>query len=608
MKILCATDFTRRSDEATLAAQALAQQTSASLELVHVHETLSHWLHSSDHAALAQTLARGAAARLAERAQALTLDGLPTSWKLLAPTSGQTLAETLVQRAAELPADLVVISTHGHSNSFHWPMGSLAAAIAAAMPVPVLVIHSAKPFLHWHQSPPEPLNIFAALDLSEDSDLVLETLKHFALDRHSHLAVGFAQQLQPLVEDPLGSGSALAGSYSIDQAELQAKLQALFAKHFPQTQPDVRVQTGFSHPAVHLVEMAAAAQADLVALGTHQRHGLPRLLLGSVSQAVLHRSQANVLCIPIPHPQPATPPPSGPQILCATDFLPPSNQAALAAQALALRLGAPLELAHVVQDYLTWPGLPQETQKSLRTGAAARLQEFSLPLAKRGSCPHQSVLQALPHQSVAACLLQHLDTSRPRLAVISSHAKSGASWWPLGGTASSIAQSAPTPVLVVKSADPFLRWLDSNQKLHILGAIDANGDPPEVLHWMRQLGDLGPCTFTLAHIAQTYPISSLPLANPPDSTPPDSLALLQDRLQTIARHSLGENADFTLLIKETWEGIADELADLAQHSPTDLIVVGTRHENGLRRWLFESVARGLIHRSQASLLSLPTAP
>ena len=606
MKILCATDFTRRSDEATLAAETLARRSSASLELVHVSETLSHWLHAADHAALTQTLARGAAARLTERAQNLTRDGLAASWKLLAPTPGQTLAEALVHHAQESAADLVVISTHGHSGAFFWPMGSLAAAIVAAMPVPVLVVHSAKPFLHWPADLTAPLHIFAALDLSEDSGLLLETLQRFGLDRDTQLAVGFAQQLQPLVDDPLGSGAALAGSYAIDPAELEAKLRALCTQRLPSAQPTFHVQSGFSHPAYHLVEMANATQADLVVIGTHQRHGLMRLLLGSVSHALLHECQANVLCVPLRH-LPPPPPTAGPHLLCATDFRPSSSQAALAAQALALRFGAPFELAHIVEDHLAWPGLPEETQKTLRAGAASRLHDFSQPLAQRGLTPRQTVLQALPSQTVANCLLQHLASSPPLLAVISSHGQSRTSWWPLGSTATALALASPSPILVVKSADPFLDWIESNRPLRILGALDANGDPPEVLAWMLQFHRAGPTSLTLAHIAQTYPISSLPLEGTATPTPPESLALLHDRLLALARRSLGASADLTVLVKETWEGVADELLALARPSQTDLIIVGTHHQPGLLHWLSEPIARNLLHRSEASLLCLPSS-
>ena len=44
--------------------------------------------------------------------------------------------------------------------------------------------------------------------------------------------------------------------------------------------------------------------ADLLVLGTHGRHGLPRLWLGSVAEACIRDAQCSVLAIP-PMPQAA---------------------------------------------------------------------------------------------------------------------------------------------------------------------------------------------------------------------------------------------------------------------------------------------------------------
>jgi nucleotide-binding universal stress UspA family protein len=53
----------------------------------------------------------------------------------------------------------------------------------------------------------------------------------------------------------------------------------------------------FDHeqPAVAILEQAAAMKADVIAIATHGRRGLPRLFLGSVADKVLRGSALPML-------------------------------------------------------------------------------------------------------------------------------------------------------------------------------------------------------------------------------------------------------------------------------------------------------------------------
>jgi nucleotide-binding universal stress UspA family protein len=46
-----------------------------------------------------------------------------------------------------------------------------------------------------------------------------------------------------------------------------------------------------------VVEAAASLQADLIVMGSHGRSGLEKLVLGSVTQAVLSHTQLPVLVV-----------------------------------------------------------------------------------------------------------------------------------------------------------------------------------------------------------------------------------------------------------------------------------------------------------------------
>jgi len=47
---------------------------------------------------------------------------------------------------------------------------------------------------------------------------------------------------------------------------------------------------------VEILRVAAAIRADLLVLGSHERHGLA-LLLGSTEKAILHKAQCDVLAV-----------------------------------------------------------------------------------------------------------------------------------------------------------------------------------------------------------------------------------------------------------------------------------------------------------------------
>ncbi len=57
----------------------------------------------------------------------------------------------------------------------------------------------------------------------------------------------------------------------------------------------VYVTTGV--PSERIVSLAMAVDADLIVLGTHGRHGLGRVLLGSVAEEVVRRAPCGVLVI-----------------------------------------------------------------------------------------------------------------------------------------------------------------------------------------------------------------------------------------------------------------------------------------------------------------------
>ena len=59
----------------------------------------------------------------------------------------------------------------------------------------------------------------------------------------------------------------------------------------------IAVYVAVGSPAERIVALATAADADVIVLGTHGRHGLERVLLGSVAHEVLRRAPCGVFVL-----------------------------------------------------------------------------------------------------------------------------------------------------------------------------------------------------------------------------------------------------------------------------------------------------------------------
>ena len=55
---------------------------------------------------------------------------------------------------------------------------------------------------------------------------------------------------------------------------------------------------------IKILEIAKKIKADLIILGSHGRHGIGLLLMGSTASAVLHESQCDVLAVRVVHQPP----------------------------------------------------------------------------------------------------------------------------------------------------------------------------------------------------------------------------------------------------------------------------------------------------------------
>lgn len=101
-------------------------------------------------------------------------------------------------------------------------------------------------------------------------------------------------------------------------------------------------------PHATIVDQAVATKADLVVMGTHGRRGFKRMLLGSVTEAVLREVPCPVLTVP-PHAAGVSEVATFKRILCPIDLSPSALQALGFALDLARQADGLVTLFHVVE-------------------------------------------------------------------------------------------------------------------------------------------------------------------------------------------------------------------------------------------------------------------
>jgi universal stress protein A len=153
--------------------------------------------------------------------------------------------------------------------------------------------------------------ILFATDLSDRAKGAGRLARIIARDAGARLVVAHVVEATHVAESavlytemPLLDPTPLATG----RAHLEARarrLEELYAGD-PALRVEVRVVEG--DPADEILRLADECGCDLIALGTHGRSGLGRLLMGSVAESVLRRAKCPVLTVKQPSPSQAPEP------------------------------------------------------------------------------------------------------------------------------------------------------------------------------------------------------------------------------------------------------------------------------------------------------------
>ena len=214
----------------------------------------------------------------------------------------------------------------------------------------------------------------------------------------------------------------------------------------------VEVRATVGRPAEEILRLADEEGCGLIAMSTHGRNAITRGILGSVTDKVLHASDAPVLTIaPERARKYQEDGASLETIVVPLDGSEFAERALPYAEKLAGLLSLGISLARVVRferPHYTDSGieLPNLTEQ-LVDEASEYLNRISKKLGSRGLKVETRVLRGAP-----APVLLDLAHKTPRSFIaMTTHARSGLSRWMMGSVAEALVRGSGEPVLLVRT-------------------------------------------------------------------------------------------------------------------------------------------------------------
>ncbi|HNQ74737.1 MAG TPA: universal stress protein [Verrucomicrobiota bacterium] len=444
MKIVCGTDFSIHAASAADAAAAMAIRCKTPLELVHGLEPATLEFLSKE--GVDEVYAR-LRRKLGTEANRLRAGGTEVTEKMILGRP----QEVLVNEASTSGADLIVVSSIGRIAPSRWLVGSVAEKTAQLSRVPTLVVRDHDRLIAWARGKRK-LTVFVGYDFSPSSDAALQwvaALKEIGVCRTVIAYVSWPPK--ETWRFGIGGHSGLTENEPEVRAMLERDLKERCTEVFGLGLPELRIVSSWGPVEEKLVELANAESADLIVLGTNQRHGLSRFWLGSVSRTMLHRTTTNLVCVPAPEEADLSRGqlPSYRRVLVPTDFSKQANRAIAYAYGVVPR-GGEICLVHIVppanvfQSGTPANGGPQEKRKQkLKTQLQALIPKAA---EKRGI---KTRIEVAEHQHPDLAICQAAERFSANLICLGSRGRSGLKKKLLGSTTEGVMRRSPHPVLII---------------------------------------------------------------------------------------------------------------------------------------------------------------
>lgn len=298
--ILCPTDFSEPSRHAAEQAIAIARQYRASITVLHTYMPVLLPALQPAAAASGDAIPDAAAlARLHDETRApfqgVADEGLHVEAIV---EMGPTVA-TILDRAATLPADLIVMGTHGTSGFEHLMLGSVTEKVLRKARCPVLTV----PPRAKATSRLRVEHLICAVDFSDSSLAALELALSLAQEGRARLTLLHVLEW-PWDEPPPPRLDELPNEMARQLAAYRHERERHMRERLEQLVPDevraacqVDVELAHGKSYVELLRAATEVRADMIVLGVRGHHRLEVLAFGSTANQVVRRATCPVLTV-----------------------------------------------------------------------------------------------------------------------------------------------------------------------------------------------------------------------------------------------------------------------------------------------------------------------
>jgi nucleotide-binding universal stress UspA family protein len=296
-------DFSRMSVQALKSARRLAHRFGASIHLAHVRQ----FNYAADFVAPAPPIVpfsfmpyeHNGGGGIVKELNALAREcGIPSP--ICHVLSGAPPFDEICRLAQGIPADLIVMPTHGRTGLTHVFLGSTAERVVQHSPCPVFVVREKKQRL---KTRPWPLinTILVPVDFSGCSRKGLRYAIAFANETGAKIVLLHATYLGYIYSVEGTALYDIPGLQKAARKKAERQMQKLVrAAKFGQ----VKFETVFTEasPVLDICDFAKDHDVDLIVTSTHGLTGFQHILIGSIAEKLVRHAPCSVLVVPS-HPQ-----------------------------------------------------------------------------------------------------------------------------------------------------------------------------------------------------------------------------------------------------------------------------------------------------------------